>query len=61
MTALAWLAQTGALLISCLREIFDESAYLRFLRQRQMTASAATYAEFCREQAAAKARRPRCC
>jgi len=50
-----------ALLVSALREIFDESAYARFLNRRQMTSSREAYAAFCREYEAAKARRPRCC
>ena len=58
---MAWLAQIAAMLVSCLREIFDESAYMRFLRQHQMFSSPEAYAKFYREQAAAKARRPRCC
>jgi hypothetical protein len=49
------------LLVSALREIFDESAYARFLNRRQMASSRETYAAFCRECEAAKARRPRCC
>ncbi len=57
----AWLANAAALFVSCLREIFDESAYMRFLRRRRMISSSTAYAEFCREQAAARARRPRCC
>jgi hypothetical protein len=61
MKTTAWLNHTFVLVIACLREIFDESAYSRFLRRRQMTSSSEAYAEFCREQAAAKARRPRCC
>lgn len=49
------------LLVSALREIFDESAYARFLNRRQMASSCEAYAAFCREYEAAKARRPRCC
>jgi hypothetical protein len=56
-----WLAQGAALFISCLQEIFDESAYTRFLGQHRMSSSPESYAEFLREQATAKARRPRCC
>ena len=56
-----WLTHTVALFVSCLREIFDESAYMRFLSRRRMSSSPETYAEFCREQAGARARRPRCC
>jgi hypothetical protein len=57
----AWLTRTAVLFVSCLREIFDESAYARFLRLHRVVSSSASYAEFCREQAAVKARRPRCC
>ncbi len=50
-----------ALLVSALREIFDESAYARFLSRREIASSREAYAAFCREYEAAKARRPRCC
>lgn len=55
------LAEIAALFVSCLREIFDESAYSRFLRKHRMSSSPEAYAEFCEERAAATARRPRCC
>jgi hypothetical protein len=44
-----------------LREIFDESAYARFLAQRKMASSVTAYAEFLRETEQGRARRPRCC
>jgi hypothetical protein len=47
--------------LDTLREIFDESAYSRFLSQRQLVSSRAAYASFRREYEVAKARRPRCC
>jgi len=47
--------------VAVLREIFDESAYARFLRNRQMRSSASAYAAFCREQEGKFARRSRCC
>jgi len=47
--------------VAALREIFDESAYTRFLNRRQLVSSRATYAAFCQEQEVIKARRPRCC
>lgn len=47
--------------LATLREIFDESAYARFLNQRQLTSSRAAYAAFRRENEGTKARRPRCC
>jgi hypothetical protein len=61
MNLKAWLAKTVALFVSCLMEIFDESAYTRFLRQRGMASTPEAYAEFGRELAAAKVRLPRCC
>jgi hypothetical protein len=55
------IARAMAMLASALREIFDESAYARFLDRGQLTSSREAYAAFCREYEAAKARRPRCC
>jgi hypothetical protein len=49
------------LIISALREIFDESAYERFLLRQNLSRSRATYAQFLREHELSKARRPRCC
>lgn len=53
--------QAVSLLASALREIFDESAYARFLDRKRMASSREAYAAFCREYEGAKARRPRCC
>ena len=47
--------------IAALQEIFDESAYERFLRRRQITSSPSAYAAFCREREAVVSRRARCC
>jgi hypothetical protein len=44
-----------------LREIFDESAYARFLQRRQLVSSPQAYAEFLVENEATAQRRPRCC
>ena len=44
-----------------LHEIFDESAYARFLHQKQLVSSRAAYAAFRQEHEGAKARRPKCC
>lgn len=44
-----------------LREIFDESAYARFLERRHLSTSPHAYAEFLRENEVNRARRPRCC
>jgi hypothetical protein len=60
-SALAALRQTLALFRAALREIFDESAYERFLAQHQLTSSAAAYSSFCQERDHSRARRPRCC
>ena len=47
--------------LETLREIFDESAYSRFLSQRKLVSSRGAYACFRRENEVTKARRPRCC
>jgi hypothetical protein len=44
-----------------LREIFDESAYQRFLDRSQLESSAKSYAVFLQENEQARSRRPRCC
>ena len=46
---------------AALREIFDESAYARFLAHTGQPSSRAAYASFLRERAAQHERRPRCC
>ncbi len=53
--------KAAGLFLATLREIFDESAYARFLVQHCLTPGRASYAAFQREYAATKARRPRCC
>jgi len=50
-----------ALLMGALQEIFDESAYQRFLTRRGIASSRQAYAEFLREGQAQRERRPRCC
>ena len=47
--------------VATLREIFDESAYARFLTRQQTHSSPEAYAAFLREQARAHRPRPRCC
>lgn len=49
------------IVMATLREIFDESAYARFLARNRLHSSRAAYAKFLRENEAARARRPRCC
>ena len=51
----------AALFLAMLREIFDESAYMRFLSRNHLVSSPAAYTAFLRENELAKARRPRCC
>ena len=46
---------------AALREIFDESAYARFLERTGQSSSRTAYAGFLRERAASQERRPRCC
>jgi len=47
--------------VATLREIFDESAYARFLARQQTHSSPEAYAAFLREQSRAHTPRPRCC
>jgi hypothetical protein len=49
------------LLAAILREIFDESAYQRFLDRSRLESSPNAYAIFRKENEQAKSRRPRCC
>ena len=49
------------LLVLAAREIFDESAYARFLARGEMVRSRESYAAFLQEYGAVKERRPRCC
>ena len=55
------LRSCAQIFFATLHEIFDESAYARFLEQKQLVSSRAAYAAFRRENEAAKARRPKCC
>jgi len=50
-----------SLFVAALREVFDESAYSRYLQRNSLTPSRRSYAEFLGENEQAKARRPRCC
>ena len=56
-----WFAGAARLLLATLREIFDESAYARFLASHAMSSGPNAYAVFLREQERIKARRPKCC
>ena len=55
------LGEIGNVLLAMLREIFDESAYRRFLEREQMVSSCKAYAQFVQESELLRARRPRCC
>lgn len=55
------IAQLIGVVWATLREIFDESAYERYLARNQVRSSVGAYASFRREHELAKARRPRCC
>jgi len=46
---------------AALREIFDESAYERFLVRNQVESSRSAWAAFIREQGARREKRARCC
>jgi len=56
-----WFVRMTRLLLSTLREIFDESAYSRFLARHEMSSCPGAYAAFLREQEGTKAHRPKCC
>ena len=58
---LDWARKLLGVITATLREIFDEAAYSRFLRQNCTEPSSTSYAAFLREQQVAKARRPKCC
>jgi len=55
------LVRASRILLATLREIFDEAAYDRFLRRKQIVSSVEAYAWFRRECEDAKMRRPKCC
>ena len=55
------LRNAGTILRSAFREIFDESAYDRFLINTNSIRSVASYRAFIRDRETAMARKPRCC
>jgi hypothetical protein len=55
------LGQIMSLCLATLREIFDESAYARFLARRQANSSPKAYTAFLREQSETRSGRHRCC
>jgi hypothetical protein len=56
-----FLRHSAAIVWATLQEIFDESAYTRFLERNLQVASRESYSAFLREQEFSKALRPRCC
>jgi hypothetical protein len=57
----SWLGDGWRLLRATLREIFDESAYDRFLVRTNAPRSVASYRNFTHERDAAMVKKPRCC
>ncbi len=57
----AALSRFGQLLLATLREIFEESAYERFLERRGCASSREAYAAFLHETQHVRERRARCC
>ena len=55
------LARAIRTLLAAIREIFDESAYDRFLLRTNAARSIASYRAFTRERDASMQRKPRCC
>ena len=56
----AW-REAASILGATLREIFDESAYARFLARQRLQPSAQSYGKFLDESKVERVRRPRCC
>ena len=56
-----FLRRSFLLVRATLQEIFEESAYARFLERRGIASSREAYAIFLRETESARTRRPRCC
>ncbi len=53
--------KAARILLTTLREIFDEAAYERFLVRTKVVSSPTAYAAFRQEFEEAKTRRPKCC
>ena len=50
-----------SIVVAAFREIFDESAYVRFLERTRKLPSRDSYAEFLREIEVKKRSAPKCC
>jgi hypothetical protein len=55
------LATAFKILLATLREIFDESAYSRFLQRESLCSSRQAYSDFWREREKKYSRCQRCC
>ncbi len=55
------ISHTLTLSLAALREVFEESAYTRFLARYELESSPQAYADFLREQEVLKSCRHRCC
>lgn len=58
---IAALTSLGRLLLATLREIFEETAYQRFLDRHNYLSSREAYAAFLHETQHVRERRARCC
>jgi hypothetical protein len=58
---LSALSRMASISRAILQEIFDESAYQRFLERSQLESSPNAYAIFQQENEQTNSRRPRCC
>ena len=56
-----WIQNAWKVFGAVLQEIFDESAYERFLNRAQAPRSKESYHAFLRERESAIAQKPRCC
>jgi hypothetical protein len=56
-----WFRDLLRILAATLREIFDESAYERFLLRTECPRSVESYRRFLTEREALMARKPKCC
>lgn len=56
-----FLVQSFVVMRATLKEIFEESAYARFLERHGIASSREAYAVFLRETESSRLRRPRCC
>jgi len=56
-----WLRRAAVLLLSAVREIFDEAAYERFLARNRAASSVEAYKAFRKDFEGLNTKRPRCC